>query len=97
MTGQKVSAHLQTATTPENKEVIEEIICSQEDHPGTHAPLKDIPEGLKISQSSVQRMSKRKVIKQFKLFKTPYRNDVTQKRRVEHPGCLLEKFETNHK
>ena len=41
--------------------VIEEMICSQEDHLGTHVPLKDIGEGLKISQSSVRRMIIRKV------------------------------------
>ena len=68
---------------------------SRRSHPGTHVPTKDIVKGLKISQSSVQRMIKRKGIKQFKRLKTPYMNDATQKRRVERAGCLLEKFETN--
>ena len=41
------------------------MISSQEDHPGTHVPPKDIAKGLKMSQSSVQRMIKRKEIKQL--------------------------------
>ena len=36
------------------------MICSQEDHLGTHVPPKEIAEGLKISQSSVRRMIKSK-------------------------------------
>ena len=42
-----------TATTPENKEAVEEMICSVENHPRIHVPPKDIAKGLKISQSSV--------------------------------------------
>ena len=77
---QKGSGHSRTATTPENEESVEEMICSQEDLPETHVPPKDISEGLKISQSSVRRMIKRKGIKQFKHLKTPYMNYVTRKR-----------------
>ena len=44
----KCSDHPRTAATPENKEAIGEMICSQEDHPGTHVPPKYIAEGLKI-------------------------------------------------
>ena len=40
------------------------MVSSQEDHPGTHVPPKDIAKGLKMSQSSAQRMIKRKEIKQ---------------------------------
>ena len=59
MERRKVSGRPRTATT-ENKKAVEEIICSQEDHLGTHVPPKDIAEGLKISQSSVRRMIKSK-------------------------------------
>ena len=89
------SGHPKTVTTLENAKVVEEMICSQEDPPGTHVPSKDIAEGLKTSQFSVRRMIKRKRIKQFKRLKMPYMNDTSQKRRVECAGCLLEKFETN--
>ena len=71
------------------------MICSQESHSWSHVSPKDIAEGLKISQSSIRRMIKRKGIKQLKLLKTPNMNNATRKRREEHAGCLLEKFETN--
>ena len=92
---QKDSGHPITVTTLENEKVVKEMICSQEDPPGTHVPSKDIDKGLKTSQFSVRRMIKRKRIKQFKRLKMPYMNDTTQKRRVECAGCLLEKFEIN--
>ena len=71
------------------------MICSQEDHPRTHVRPKGIAEGLKISQSFVQRMIKRKGIKQFKRFKTPWMSNATWKRRVERTASLLEKIKTN--
>ena len=58
------SGRLQTALTPENEKAVQEMVSSQEDHPGTHVPPKDIAKGLKMSQSSAQRMIKRKEIKQ---------------------------------
>ena len=95
MERQKGSGWLQTGATLENEKSIEEMICSPEDHHGTHVPSKDIAEGLKISQSSVWRMIKIKGIKEFERLKTSYMNDTTRKRIVERAGCLLEKFETN--
>ena len=59
MERQKVSGCPQTAATPENDRVVEEMIYSQEDDQGSHVPPKDFAEGLKISQSSVQAMIKR--------------------------------------
>ena len=56
MERQKGAGHTRTATTSENEEAVAEMICSQEVHPETHVPPKDISEGLKISQSSVRRM-----------------------------------------
>ena len=95
MERQKGCGRQRTATTPVNKEAVEEIICFQEHHPRNHVTPKYIAKGLKISQSSVQRMIKRKGIKQFKRIKTPHMNDATLKITVECTGCLLEKFETN--
>ena len=71
MERQKGSGPPRKATTPINKKVVEEMISPQEDHPGAHAPPKDITEGLNISQSSVRRMIARKGIKQFKRLKAP--------------------------
>ena len=79
MERQKGCSRQRTATTPVNKEAVEEIICFQEDHPRNHVTPKYIAKGLKISQSSVQRMIKRKGIKQFKRIKTPHMNDATLK------------------
>ena len=42
MERQKSSGWLQTAATLENEKSIEEMICSPEDHRGTHVPSKDI-------------------------------------------------------
>ena len=50
MERQKDSGRPQTATTPEHEESVEEMICSQEDHLGTH-----IAERLKISQSLIRK------------------------------------------
>ena len=95
MERQKGSGRPRTGTTRENEEAVEEMICSQKNHSGTHVPPKDIAEGLSISQSFVRRMIKRKRMKQFKRIKTPYINNATLKRRAECAGCLLEKLETN--
>ena len=95
MERQKGSGRPRTGTTRENEEAVEEMICSQKNHSGTHVPPKDIAEGLSISQSFVRRMIKRKPMKQFKRIKTPYINSATLKRRAECAGYLLEKLETN--
>ena len=71
------------AITPENEEVVEEMICSQ-DYLRTYVPQKDIVKGLKMSQSSVRRIIKRRRIKQLKRLKTPYMNGATRLRRVDH-------------
>ena len=42
MERQKGSGRPGTGKTPENEEALKEIICSQEDHPGTLVPQKDI-------------------------------------------------------
>ena len=53
---------------------------------------QDITKELNISHSSVHRIVKAKVIKQFKCLKTPYMNDATRTRRVERAQNLLQKF-----
>ena len=63
------SAGPQTATSLENKEDVKDMIWSQEDHHGTHVPPTNITQGLKILQSSVLSMMKRKGVKQFNVSK----------------------------
>ena len=42
MERQKGSGCPRTATTAENEEAVEEMVCSQDDHPENHVPPKDI-------------------------------------------------------
>ena len=49
-----------TVTTAENEEMVEELICSQEEKPGTHLSPREIEKYTGISRSSVRRMVKRK-------------------------------------
>ena len=51
-----------TAVTDENAEQVEEMICSQEDNPGSHVKPRDIADSLQISHTSVRRLIKRKNI-----------------------------------
>ena len=41
-----------TATTEENGDLVEELICSQEEHPGTHSSARKIAPEISISRSS---------------------------------------------
>ena len=55
-----------SVTTEENTDLIEELICSQEEDPYTHlAPLKTA-EQTGINRSSIRRMIKRRNFRQFK-------------------------------
>jgi len=51
------SGRPRTAVTEEIAEEVEEMICSQEEFPGTHKSQRKISETLNISQSSVSRIS----------------------------------------
>ena len=72
------SGRKRTARTPANEEAVEELICSQEDAPGTHLSPRNIAEELEISHSSVCRIFREKKINQFKRVKTPKMNDATR-------------------
>ena len=84
-----------TATTPENQEAVQEMICSQEDSPGTHVTPNNIAKILKVSDRSVRRMVRSKGIRQFKRLKAPSVNESTRGRRVERAETLYEKFSRN--
>ena len=95
MKRQKGSGRPITVTTPENEAAVEDLICSQEESPGTHLSPRNIASELNISHTSVRRMVKRKGMKAFKRVKTPQMNDATRTRRVERAGYLMEKFNQN--
>ena len=77
MDRQKGSGSPWTATACKNEEAIEDLVCSQEDQPGTHMHPMDIAKELDISNSPIHRIIKTEGIKQFKRFKTFYINYAT--------------------
>lgn len=95
MERQKGSGRPVSVTTKENEEAVEELICSQEDEPGTHQSPRNIAEHLEISHSSVRRIIEKKGINQFKRVKTPQMNEGTRIRRIERAAGLIEKFKNN--
>ena len=60
------------AITPENEEIVEQLICSQEESPGTQKQFpREIERHTSIKRSSIVRMVKKKGWKQYKQIKTP--------------------------
>ena len=59
-----------TICTEENMNLIEELVCSQEE-PHSHLAPRKISEQTGISRTSIRRMVKRKNLRQFKRLKTP--------------------------
>ena len=49
-----------TATTEANASMFEELVCSQEDKPGTHNSIRQIAPQISDSKSSVHRLIKKK-------------------------------------
>ena len=78
--------------TPENEQIVGELICSQEDRPGTHLSPRKTDKYTGIDRSAVKRMVKRKGYKQFKRLKTPRMNDGRRLRRTERAKALARPF-----
>ena len=57
-------------TNEENENLIENLICSQEDNPGSHLSPREVEKNTSISHTSVRRMIKRRELKQFRRLKT---------------------------
>ena len=95
MDRKKGSGRPVTATTDENMEVVEDLICSQEENPGTHDAPRKIEEKLGISRSSVKRLVKRNELNQFKRIKEPRRDKGQKHRRSVRASGLVEKFRKN--
>ena len=92
MNGRPGSGRPVTATTEENEEPVGDLICSQEENPGTHLSPREIEKITGISRTSMRRMVKRRRLKQFKRVKTPRTGSATQQRRTGRAGALAEKF-----
>ena len=59
------------ATTNKNAELVEELICLQEEFLETHKSPRETARNNGISRSSVRGLAKRRKINQFKKLKTP--------------------------
>ena len=94
MQRKKGSGRPRTARTEKNEELVEELICSQEE-PHTHLTPRQIEKSEEISRSTVRRIIDDKDISNFKRAKTPAMKDATRQRRVERACGLIEKFENN--
>ena len=68
------------AITPENEEIVEQLICSQEESPRTHMSPWEIERHTGIKRSSIVRMVKMDGWKQYKWIKTPRMSEGTKKR-----------------
>ena len=82
------------ASSTENIEDVEEMICSQEE-PGTHVHPREIARELEISRSTVQIILNKSEINQFKRVKTPQMDDGARERRTVRAANLAEKFGGN--
>ena len=81
-----------TATTEENGDLVEELICSQEENHGTHSSARKIAPQISISRSSVQRLVVKRKLRCYKRMKTPQLNDGCRKRRTERASKLFRRF-----
>ena len=88
----KGSGRSVTATTEENASILEELVYSQEDEPGTHNPIKQMAPWISISKSSVHHLVKKKNLHCYKCLKTPQMNSECHKRRAERAGKALQRF-----
>ena len=59
-----------TDATSENDELVEELFCSQEEHPGTHYSIRQIASALSVSKTSVHCMVKSKGFRGYKRLTT---------------------------
>ena len=86
------SGRPRSAITPENEEIVKQLICSQEESPGTHMSPRKIERHTGIKRSSIIRMVKKNGWKQYKHIKTLQMSEGTKKQRTERAGALAERF-----
>ena len=89
------SGRPRSVTTEVNTDLIEELICSQEEALHKHVAPCKIAEQTEISRSSIRRMTKRRNFSQYKRVKTPKISFECRNRRYAHAIALAQKFERN--
>ena len=75
------SGRPRSITTEENTDLIEELICSQEEAPHTNLATRETVIQTGISRLLIRRMIKRRHFRQFNRVKTPKMNDECRNRR----------------
>ena len=90
------SGRQQTITTKEKENLTENLICSQEDNPGSHMSLRVVEKNTSISCTSVLRMIKRRGLKQFKRLKITMMSSGAQERQTKRGIALADRFTKIH-
>ena len=90
------SGRQQTITTKEKENLTENLICSQEDNPGSHMSLRVVEKNTSISCTSVMRMIKRRGLKQFKRLKITMMSSGAQERQTKRGRALADRFTKIH-
>ena len=86
------SGRQRTITTKENKTLTENLICSQEDNPGSHMSPREVEKNTSISCTSVRQMIKRRGLKQFERLKTTMMSYGMQEKRTKRARALEDRF-----
>ena len=77
------SGRQRTITTEENETLVENLIYSQEDNPGSNMSPREVEKNTGIRRTSVRRMIKSRGLKEFKRLKTIMMSSGTQERRTK--------------
>ena len=86
------SGRQRTITTEENENLTENLICLQEDYPGSQMSPREVEKNTGTSRTSERRMIKRRGLKQFKCLKATMISSGTQDRRTKRAGALVDRF-----
>lgn len=80
--------------TVENTARVEEMICSQEDDPGTHKSLREIASEMHVSHTSVSKMAKSVGLKSFKRMRVSRRDQNVRNKRKTRCRRLNDRYST---
>lgn len=84
------SGRPRTARTEENIDAVDDLICSQENRPGTSKSTRQIALQLQISERSVRNIAHKDLgLKSFKRVPVQVITDATMTKRLERCKCLL--------
>ena len=82
----------QTINTNKNENLIVNLICSEEDNPGSHMSPREYEKKQRYKPYFVRQIIKRRGWMQFKSLKTTIISSGTQERRAKRAGVLADRF-----